>query len=126
MLRALYMTAYDSIDGVSFLALERNTTFTAPSSGAGAFVGTMLGYAHFGPDDGQEIGDDLLPVAAAGAGAQGFTAPLVGPSLTFWIQQTGDPSTFTLNFFVVPEPASALLACSAIGLIAATRRRRRA
>jgi hypothetical protein len=80
----------------------------------------MLGYAHFGPSSGNVL-DDM----GVAFGAQGFTPPLAGPdSFTFWAQQLGGTTNYTLRFQValVPEPAS--LGAALAGLVIVSRRRK--
>jgi len=125
-LDSIRLQAYDSPDGTAFVGLQDGTTFSFEPDDAIMNIGNMRGYAHFGPGEGHNIGDDILPAIAAGAGAMGFTPPLTGSSYTFWLQQTGASTTYQLDFIVtnVPEPASALLMCTAIAAAAALVRRR--
>lgn len=88
----------------------------------GATIGTFLGGNHL---DLQPAGTNILAdLAGAPFGGTGFTTPLGPGSYTYLVQQTGSEHTgYTLDFVVVPEPASSLLLAltAALGLL--TRRR---
>ena len=122
-LNSLLMQYFAGPDQVAFIGLQSGTEFTFPASEAFANIDNMLGWSHFGPDAGHNVGDDLLP--SIGANGQTFVSPLTGPSYTFWIQQTGSNMYYQLDFIVeaVPEPASCWMAGSA-GLLALMLRRR--
>jgi hypothetical protein len=122
---AINMEAYDSFDGTAFIGVQAGTTFSFEPEDARDNVASLLGWAHFGFSEGHSIGDDILPsIGAAGRGSAGFTPPLVGPSFTFWLQQTGDDTTYQLDFVVVPEPA-AFVSILAVGTLFAFRRKPR-
>jgi hypothetical protein len=125
---AINMEAYDSLDGTAFIGVQSGTTFSFDPEDARDNVGSLLGWAHFGLSEDHNIGDDILPsIGAAGRGAIGFTPPLTGLSFTFWIQQTGDDTTYQLDFVVaaVPEPAALILTAAGIGTLALMRPRRK-
>ena len=82
----------------------------------GANPANLLGWALFGPGVGN-MNTNILPTIGTGAGSQGFTPPLTGSDYTFWIQQTGDPCTYHLNFVVVPEPATTFAGAGLAGLL---------
>jgi hypothetical protein len=113
-------------DDRAFIGVQTGTTFSFDPENAFANIGTLLGWVHFGPGSGHNDGDDILPDMGMGGGAMGFTPPLLGPSYTFWLQQTGEETTYQLDFIVtaIPEPASAALALAALAPLAARRRRR--
>lgn len=119
-LERIVVVSYVSDDPISFIGVQAGTVFTEPATGTN--VANLLGYALWGAAD---IGTDILPRIGQGPGAIGFTPPLTGTDYTFWIQQTGDPTAYRLNFVTTPEPASLSLG---IGLAAyflrAIRRRR--
>jgi hypothetical protein len=123
---AINMTEYDSFDGTAFIGVQAAETFSFDPEDARDNVASLLGWAHFGLNEGHDLGADILPsIGAAGRGSAGFTPPLMGPSFTFWIQQTGDPTSYQLDFVVaaVPEPAAWLSIGSALTLLAARRNR---
>jgi hypothetical protein len=88
-------------------------------------VGSLLGRAHFGPGNADVIGQNFLPHLGQGQGAIGFTGPLTGPSYSFWIRQTGQPTNYhyQLGFVIaqVPEPATISLTLLGLSLLAASR-----
>jgi hypothetical protein len=114
-------------DSVAFIGVQSGTTFTFDAGDAFSHVPDLLGYAHFGPGDGDDPGTNILPKIGQGAGAQGFVGSLSGPSYTFWLQQTGGTSVYQLDFVVsaVPEPATLGFAGLAGMVIAAARGARR-
>jgi hypothetical protein len=124
-LSAIRMAEYESDDGTAFIGVQNGTIFTFDPPDARANIGSLLGYSHFGPNEGHNPGDDILPAMGAAQGAIGFTPPLPGPSYTFWIQQTGTPTDYRLDFIVtaIPEPGSTLLVVAAVGFAALLRRR---
>jgi hypothetical protein len=82
-----------------------------------------VGWAHFGPRNGDGIGENILPHLGQGQGAIGFTGPLIGPSYLFWIQQTGFLTNYQLGFVVAPVPEPATLTLAATGLLLVALRR---
>lgn len=101
VLDAILLGVYAGLDGTAFIAVQSGTTFTEPA--VGTTVGNLLGYSHFGPNLGQ-VGQDILPAIGQGFGAQGFAPPLASGDYTFWIQQTGAPATYRLEFIVSALP----------------------
>lgn len=94
-LDSVELASYTSEDEIAFAAVQEGSVFTEPPTGTN--VENLLGYSHFGADD---LGDDILDNLASGEGAIGFTSPLPSGEYTFWLQQTGEPSTYTLDFNV--------------------------
>jgi hypothetical protein len=115
----IFVVSYVSLDDAAFIGVQEGTTFTEP--GVGADPANLLGYALWGTD---QIGTDILPAMGTGFGSMGFTPPLTGSDYTFWIQQTGDPTTFDLNFVTTPEPGTISLALGA-GLLMLRRRKKK-
>lgn len=119
MLTSIILTGYVSIDDISFLAVQEGTFLTEDPLNAN--VANLLGWTFFGTP---EIGVDLLPLMGSNYGSIGFTPPLSGTNYTFWLQQTGDPTDYALDFRVdaVPEPST--LAAAGVFLLGLARRRR--
>ncbi len=89
-------------DDIAFAAVQTGTIFTEPPTQTD--VENLLGYSHFGAID---VGTDILDDLANGQGAIGFDSPLPSGDYTFWLQQTGDTSTYSLDFnvsFAEPTP----------------------
>ncbi len=107
-------------DNLAFIGVQDGTTFTEPP--VGTTVSNLLGYAHFGPDEGT-VGTDILPLIGMGFASMGFSPPLTGSDYTFWIQQLGNEATYTLDFQLVPQPGAMALVGLA-GCVLAIRRRR--
>ncbi len=109
---------------LSFVAVQRGTTFTEPNVGTN--VAALLGYGHFGPGNGT-VGANILPSLGTGAGAIDFAPPLPAGDYTFWQQETSaTPTTSTLSFVVsapnqVPVPRGAAVVL-VVGLFAASNR----
>ncbi|MEM7113363.1 MAG: hypothetical protein AAF614_13085 [Chloroflexota bacterium] len=98
-LEAMVLESFESVDDVSFIAIQRGDTFTEPPTGTDP--ANLLGWSHFGAGAGQ-VGRDILGDMGMGAGAQGFYPPLPAGDYTLWIQETGaDSATYTLNFVLV-------------------------
>jgi hypothetical protein len=122
-LTRIYVEAYSGIDEIGFIAVQSGTTFTEPPTGTN--VTNLLGYDHFGPGV-YPLGRNILPNIGIGPGSIGFTAPLPADNYTFWLQQTGiNASTYTIGFFVVPEPSAlAMFAIGGFMWLASNRRQR--
>jgi hypothetical protein len=94
-LTAINVASYAN-GNLSFIAVQRGTTFTEPPTGT--TVGNLLGYSHFGSGN-STIGTDILDNIGTGAGSQGFVGPLGPGTYTFWTQETGGVAvSYTLNF----------------------------
>lgn len=80
---------------LAFLGLQAGPTFTTPftNTDAADLLGGIV-YGFF------SVGFDLLPQVATLGGATGFTPPLGAGTYTWWYNQTGDPSTVTLDFVI--------------------------
>lgn len=97
-LAAMVLESFDSVDDVSFIAIQSGDTFTEPTDNPN--VGNLLGWSHFGAGAGQ-VGYDILGDIGMGAGAQGFSPPLPAGDYTLWLQETGaNPATYTLNLIL--------------------------
>lgn len=108
---------YFSTDFNMFMGVVAGTTVINPDE---ATDQSVLGYSLFGPGD---IGNDLMDdLAVAHYPGGGFAAPVGAGTYTFWIQQTGEPTIYQMNFVVVPAPGAATFAGTL--LLAAARRRR--
>jgi hypothetical protein len=115
-----------SFDDRAFIGVQSGTMFSFDPIDAFAQRGTLLGWSHFGPGSDQNIGDDILPDIGNGGGAIGFTPPLMGSSYTFWLQQTGEETSYQLDFVVtaIPEPLTLQLIFAALVPVFALCRRR--
>ena len=127
-LDALVLTAYAALDNLGFIAVQAGPIWTEGLGGA-INPANLLGWSHFGPGNGT-VGTDILDNMGLGAGAIGFTPPLLAGDYTFLIQQTGGAGiNYTFDYFTaVPLPASAwmgLAVLGACGVFARVRRRRR-
>lgn len=118
-LTQLFVVSYVSQDNAAFIGVQEGSVFTEPAQGANA--ANLLGYTLWGTE---QIGTDILPAMGTGFGSMGFTPPLTGSDYTFWIQQTGDPTDFDLNFVTTPEPGTMSLAIGA-GLLILRRRKKK-
>lgn len=112
----IILTEYFSQDPVAFLAIQPGPIF--PNDPLTVEPGDLMGWTHL--EVGQ-VGLDVL--AVMGTQGQGFIPPLPAGVYTFWAQQLGEPTDYTLDFVVTPAPGSAAL-LGAGGVFA--RRRRRA
>lgn len=123
-LDAVTMQSYSGGDDTAFIAVQAGSTFTEPPTGTNA--NNLLGWTHFGPNQGHAVGDNILDDMGAASPAIGFTGSLAGPDYTFWIQQTGSSaSTYQLDFVVTPEPGSVAFMAIAVAMAVTTRRTRR-
>lgn len=119
-LAAATLTSYAGDDDTAFIAIQAGNVLSEPPSGTD--VTNLLGWSHFGPGVGN-VGLDILPDIGTGPGAIGFVPPLSAGDYTLWMQQTGtSPATYTFEFTVTPEPATAFLLMT--GSFLAIRRRR--
>lgn len=82
--------------GASFIGLQAGPKLTVSPSGSG--VEQMIGYAHYGSD---LIGTDLLPLVA-----NNFASGLPPGSYSVWIQETGGPVEYGLDFVLSPSPGA--------------------
>ncbi len=93
-LRALHVINYTSALGdLAFLGVQAGPIFTTPFDNTKA--ADLLGGRVYGSFD---IGFDILPMVGSMNGAIGFLPPLPAGEFTWWLNQTGDPSTVVLNF----------------------------
>lgn len=102
-----------------FHAIISGTSSFVPS---GATIGNFLGSAHLDP---LPPNTNMLPIlASAPTGGTGF-GPTLGPgTYTYLIQQTGTELTsYSVEFWIFPEPTSATLIGIAASLLVAIRRR---
>jgi hypothetical protein len=101
--------------GASFLAIQAGPQVTVTPEGGGADA--LLAFSHYGND---RIGQNLLLLLGQPAG-------LPSGTYSFWVQETGGPATYGLDFQVsaVPVPAAAWLLASAVAGLTALRNRRR-
>jgi hypothetical protein len=118
-LTSLVLTSYVSNDGRAFIGMMSGPQFTESSTSTN--VANLMGYTHFGTGAGN-VGGDLFTNMKTAAGAQGFSTPLGAGTYSFWIQQLGAKTDYTMTFNTVPEPGT-LLALAA-GAAALARRRK--
>ncbi len=81
--------------GASFIALQAGPQITVSPSGAG--VENLLGFAHYSYE---HVGTDILPAIGFGAGH---------PSgmYSVWVQETGGPTSYGLDFVVTADASGA-------------------
>ncbi len=116
-LTGIIVRGYVSEDPASFLAVQEGTIITEDPLNAN--VANLLGWCLWGTP---EIGMDILPIMGSNWGSIGFVPPLTGTEYTFWLQQTGDPTSYVLDFQVVPEPTSMVALTGLLGLMIKRRR----
>ena len=82
---------------LAFLGVQAGPIFTTPftNTDAADLLGGVV-YGFF------SVGTDILPQVGTLGGATGFTPPLPAGTYTWWYNQTGDPSTVTLDFVIEP------------------------
>lgn len=116
-LTGIILQDYFSPDFNMFMGVVAGTTVVNPEE---ATDQSVLGYALFGPTD---VGIDLMDeLGIARYPGGGFVAPVGPGTYTFWIQQTGEPTIYQMNFIVVPAPGA--LAFASVLLLPVARRRR--
>lgn len=118
-LTSLVLTSYVSNDGRAFIGMMSGPQFTESSTSTN--VANLMGYTHFGTGAGN-VGGDLLTNMKAAPGAKGFSTPLGAGTYSFWIQQLGAKTDYTMTFNTVPEPGT--LMALAAGVAALSRRRK--
>lgn len=101
-LASLTLDSYLGDDPRGFIGLIAGSPFWL--NPAMPVLEDFLGYAHFGPADG-DLGDDILPRMASAIGAGGFLPPLGAGDYSFWIEQGGPPCTYQFTFLVITAPA---------------------
>jgi len=82
--------------GASFIGLQAGPQITVSPSGSGA--DQLIGYTHYGTD---LIGTNLLPLIA-----HDYSNGLTTSTYSVWIQETGGPVEYGLDFTLVPLPVS--------------------
>lgn len=100
----------------SFIGLQAGPQLTVTPAGVG--VENLIGFSHYGNAD---VGVNLLPLLAAS-----FISGLPSGTYSLWLQETGGPVDYGIDFGVtaVPLPAAAwLLMPGLLGLWARARRR---
>ncbi len=110
-LTSINLNAYDADPGnQAFLGVQEGNIFTVPAIPTPSTADDLLGGITYGSD---EVGTDILPTIGTelvSLGADGFTPPLSPGEYTFWLNQTGSPSTATFEIIATstPEPSTAL------------------
>lgn len=119
-LNRLTLDSYVSDDIRAFMGVVAGSTF--PTDPNTTSASELLGYTHLGPID-TPIGADFLPTLGSAFQAQGFVPPLPAGNYTFWIQQFGGDTAYSMTFSagLVPEPAVGCI----VGTIGALLLRRR-
>lgn len=115
---SVFNVSYSGADGTAFIGIGSGTTIDN-----GNAPGSLLGYTHFGTGPGT-VGTEILDDIATGAGASGFTPPLGPGTYTVWMQQAGAAANWQMDFTVVPECSSAILAALGVASFAGCRRRK--
>lgn len=116
-LSAMSLTGYDSTDFAAFAGIQPGAVF--PDDPATVQPGDLMGWTLFGQ---AEVFKDMLPLM--GVNGQGFSAPLPAGTYSFWFQQIGAYTEYSLDFVVtVPSPSVVGLA-SALTAACGFRRRR--
>ncbi len=109
-LSALWLQPGTSVSGgSSFLGIQAGPQLTVTPTGGG--IEAFYGFGHY---DNSQIGSDILVTLVGPA-----KAPIPAGTYSFWVQDTGGPASYALDFVItsaVPEPASAL--SLALGLLA--------
>jgi hypothetical protein len=117
-LDSIVLSDYGGDSFVSFLAVQRGTTFTvAPDATSAA---GLLGWTHF-----SNLGADLLAAMSSPSfGSEGFSPPLPAGAYTFWMQEVDAPVQYRLDFNVsaVPEPATWIMLACGLGVLGCGRR----
>jgi hypothetical protein len=103
-LSAITLLTYQSADGRSFLGVQSGSVITEDPNSAN--VANMLGYTHFGFATAASQGTNILDDIGAGFGAIGFVGTLGPGTYTFWLQQLGAATTYSLDFVTVPSPGA--------------------
>lgn len=93
--------------GASFFAVQAGPQLTVTPAGFG--VENLIGFAHYTNDD---VGTNLLPLIAPS-----LSAGLPAGTYSFWVQETGGPVSYGLEFNItspVPLPGALLLLLSGL------------
>lgn len=120
-LDVILISSFSGNDPMGFMGLQAGTTMTVDPDAPE--VGDLLGWTHFGFLETLQ-GTNLVTQLGDGMGAIGFDGPLPAGTYTLWLQQLGEPMTYTLDFTLVPTPSTALLG-GGLGMLATSRRRTR-
>ena len=100
VLSEVTLSEYESLDNAAFIAVVEGKTFAVEEDGGDTAATELLGYSRLGPE---ELNQNLLPLMAegnfeGGAAPTGFETPLTAGDYSFWVQQTGLETTYTLEF----------------------------
>ncbi len=111
-LASVVLLEYSSPANTSFLGVQHSDVYGSSFN--------HWGYVSFGQD---HLGNDLLSSMAESRGL--FEAPLGPGTYTWWIDEYTQLETYALRFDIVPEPSTAFMLLSALGLLLGPALRRR-
>jgi len=105
----------------SWLAVETGGQVSSVTDASNLLGSALIGFAN-----GASQGDDVLDdVGDALLGGTGFNGPLGAGTYTFWYQETGADTNYSLNFVVqaIPEPGTCWLLLVLSSTVSLRRRR---
>jgi hypothetical protein len=120
-------------ESITSMFLSQYTPAGSAASGSffaiasGSSINTGDGSAHaannlVSASSGEFLSSSVLLGSKFSGGASTLTNPIGPGTYTVWFQETATTVNYTLNFVLVPEPSSALLAFCSLGLLARRRR----
>ncbi len=121
-LAAIRILGFTGGGGGSFFGIQSGVELSSSPVPSSSFA-DPIGYAIISASD-AAVDRDILPTVASGPPFNGASA-LSSGNYVVWLNETGQPSTYQIEFVIAAVPEPSLSATLALGLLGCFARRRR-